>query len=136
MAESSAAPSWGEEAEPGLITPAEGAVPYTALTWDTLAWLSRNGLRPTVDWHESPQGAQIVVFGAGSGWLWGELIISHRTGAMRQLNAYWIDQHGKQRLSTVNGPNQLRRELAGHEAQREQRLIWLAARHGLIVISP
>lgn len=123
---------WGELAEPDIVGPPDGAAAFSALTWHTLAWLSRHGLRPEPCWHDP----QIVLFGAGSGWLWGELVVSKFTGAMRSLHAYWVDRGDNQRLSTVYEENAIWRELLRHEAERVERVTWLAHRHGLIVRSP
>lgn len=121
---------------PHGITPRCDGTVFSSTTHQVLDWLAEQGLHPVHGEHWGFPPAMTVEFGAGSGWLWGNLTISCNTGRLKHLKACWIDADGTQRLDVADGPAAIRAELECHGTHRVERIIQLARRHGLAVTAP
>jgi hypothetical protein len=118
------------------LTPRPGMKSFNLTTEAVLTRLVDLGLRPTYSnsWAY-PQPSLSVEFGVGSGWLWGDLLIN-ASGRLCDFRAHWADYDGTEQLSRLDNPRKIREALAAHAEQRQQRIAWLAGRHGLIVRTP
>lgn len=121
---------------PSVRSHRSGDAPFPARTRRFLDRLTELGLRPQPPqfWQFPPQ--RTVSFGAGSGWLWGEVTISGATGRLTHIKLRCNAEDGTEQLTTVDGPTAITAALEQHAARRVERIAALARRHGLTVTHP
>lgn len=117
-------------------SPGAGMKPFTATTRATLDRLTELGLAPTdKDQWNHPTPTMSVEFGRGSGWMWGDLVIS-TSGRLSDFRVHWHDRDGVEYFARYSSPTEIREQVERHAAQRLQRIACLAQRHGLTVTHP